>query len=357
MMPERAAPQQFRRRLRFTAVVVVVVWASVLALAVGVATGRFGDMGLPTDDAGRPRGLLVIAAAVAAAALATAVAYRRIGGPVGDLLHAAEQVADGDYSGVEVAVRGPHELRLLTATFNTMASQLAAGQEQRRRFLAEITHELRNPLTILQSEIEAQLDGVRPRDDRQLASLLDETRRLSHLVEDLHTLALAETGQLVLRREEMCVGDLIDDVVARHAATAERQQLALHTTLQPDLPTVWIDPFRIRQVLDDLLANALRHTPAGGDVTVAVTASEAGVTCEITDSGRGFPADQLATVFDRFTKSGDSCGSGLGLSIARDLVEAHLGVITATNHPAGGARVAFTIPASIPAPEPTSRLA
>ena len=263
-MPAPGAPQQFRRRLRIAAVVLVLAWAVVLALAVGVATGRFGDMGLPTDDEGRPRGLLVIGVAVAAAALATAAAYRRISGPVGDLLHAAEQVTAGEYSDVDVAVRGPQELRLLTATFNEMTSQLAAGQEQRRRFLADITHELRNPLAILQSEIEAQLDGVRPHDDRHLASLLDETQRLGHLIDDLHTLALAESGQLVLTHEVVQFGELVDEVVPRHAATAALHDVALHTTIQPELPKVWVDPVRIRQVLDNLLTNAIRHSPTGG---------------------------------------------------------------------------------------------
>lgn len=340
------APHGFRRRLRLAAVGLVVVWAVVLALAVGVATGRFGGMGLPTDDEGRPRGFLVIGVAVAAAAVATAAAYRRISGPVGDLLHAAEQVAAGEYGGVAVSVRGPQELRLLTATFNEMASRLGAAQEQRRRFLAEITHELRNPLAILQSEIEAQLDGVHPRDDRHLASLLDETRRLGRLVDDLHTLALAETGQLVLSHEAVHFGDLVDEVVPRHAATAARHDVTLHTTVEAGVPKVRVDPARIRQVLDNLLTNAIRHTPAGGEVTVAVTAGDGTVECGVTDSGPGFPTDQREMVFDRFTKSGDSRGSGLGLSIARDLVEAHGGTISASNRPTtGGARVAFTLPA------------
>ena len=348
-MPEPGAPQQFRRRLRLAAVVLVVAWAVVVALAVGVSTGRFGDMGLPTDDEGRPRGLLVIGVAAAAVAVATAVAYRRISDPVGDLLHAAELVTAGEYSDVDVAVRGPQELRLLTAAFNEMTSQLAAGQEQRRRFLADITHELRNPLAILQSEIEAQLDGVRPRDDRHLESLLDETRRLGHLIDDLHTLALAESGQLVLTREAVQFGDLVDEVVPRHAATAAQHDVALHTSMQPGLPKVWVDPVRIRQVLDNLLTNAIRHSPTDGEVTVAVTTGDGLVGCEVTDSGPGFPTAQLQTVFDRFTKSGDSGGSGLGLSIARDLVTAHHGTITATNDPAtGGARVSFTLPADHP---------
>jgi two-component system, OmpR family, sensor histidine kinase BaeS len=348
-MPAPGAPQQFRRRLRLAAVVVVMLWAVVLGLAVAVATGRFGDMGLPADDEGRPRGLLVIGVAVAAAALATTAAYRRISGPIADLLHAAEQVTAGEYGDLDVTVRGPQELRLLTATFNQMTSRLAASQEQRRRFLADITHELRNPLAILQSEIEAQLDGVHPRDDSHLASLLDETQRLGHLIADMHTLALAESGQLVLTCEAVQFGDLVDEVVPRHAATAALRDVALHTTVQPGLPKAWVDPVRIRQVLDNLLTNAIRHTPTGGTVTVAVVTGDGIVECEVTDSGPGFPTDRLQTVFDRFTKSGDSRGSGLGLSIARDLVTAHHGTITATNLPAkGGARVSFTLPADHP---------
>lgn len=343
-MPDAGTSQHFRRRLRLAAVVVVLVWAVVLAIAVAMATGRFGDMGLPADDAGRPRGLVVIAAAVAVAALATVVAYRRIGVPLDDLLRAAEQITAGDYGDVDVAVRGPQELRLLQRSFNEMASQLAAGQEQRRHFLAEITHELRNPLAILQSEIEAQLDGVRRPDDRNLASLLDETQRLGHLIDDLHTLALAETGQLVLSRAAVQLGDLVDEVVTRHATTAALHDVALQTTVQPGLPKVWVDPGRITQVLDNLLTNAIRHSYTGGDVTVAVTISGDAVGCQVTDSGPGFPHDQLETVFDRFTKSGDSRGSGLGLSIARDLITAHDGTITATNHPdTGGATVSFTL--------------
>lgn len=344
-MAQPSASQEFRRRLRLATAVLVVVWGLVVTLAVGVATGRFGDMGLPVDDEGRPRGLLVIGVAVVAAAMASAVAYVRISGPVGDLLHAAEQITSGTYDEIGIAVRGPKELRLLTATFNDMASQLAAGREQRRRFLADITHELRNPLAILQSEIEAQLDGVRLPDRRQLASLLDETQRLGHLIEDLHTLALADSGQLVLTLEAMDFDDLIREVARRHAPTAILHGVDLNTSVQPGLPKVWIDPVRIRQVLDNLLANAIRHSSAGGQVTVAVTTGHGAVRCEIADSGPGFPPDQLEMVFDRFTKSGDSRGSGLGLSIARDLVAAHRGTIMASN-PAvtGGAMVAFVLP-------------
>src|SRR5262249_7397834 len=204
----------------------------------GAATGLWADRG--------PRGLrLLVGLATVIADAAIVVVYRRIGPPVGDLLVAAEQVSTGDYR-VDVAVRGPRELRVLTQTFNDMAARIAANENQRRRFLADITHELRNPLAVLQSEIEAQLDGVHRRDDHNVASLLEETRRLGHLVDDLHTLALAETGRLVLREEAVEMGDLVDGVVARHEAQARQRDVALRVSIAPRLPETPVDPARLR---------------------------------------------------------------------------------------------------------------
>ena len=325
------------------AVALVAAWVIPVAI-IGAATGIWegdGPRGL--------RGALVATTAIVGAG--AAVGYRRISRPVGDLLDAAEQVATGDYE-VDVEVRGPGELRLLTATFNAMAARLAANEQQRRRFLADITHELRNPLAVLQSEIEAQIDGVHPRDDHHVASLLEETRRLGQLVDDLHTLALAETGRLVLQQEAVALDVLVDEVVGRHEAQARQRDVALRASIAPGLPKACVDPARVRQVLDNLLANAIRHTPAGGEVLVEMSTllgpgSGAGpmVRCRVTDAGPGFRDDQLGQVFERFERAGDSRGSGLGLSIARDLVQAHGGSIDASNDPAtGGASVSFTLP-------------
>jgi len=206
---------------------------------------------------------------------------------------------------------------------------------------------------VLQSEIEAQLDGVHSRDDHHVVSLLEETHRLGHLVDDLHTLALAETGRLVLQQEAVDVGVLLDELVERHQARARQRQMDIRAFVAPELPKTWVDPARVRQVLDNLLANAIRHTPSGGEVSVEVSALRAPdsgdvqmVRCRVTDAGPGFPADTLGDVFERFKRAGDSRGSGLGLSIARDLVQAHGGTIEASNDPTtGGASVAFTLPA------------
>jgi two-component system, OmpR family, sensor histidine kinase BaeS len=345
-MTERShdARRRFQRRSLLVAAALAVAWTAVIAV-LGEASGLWEDQG--------PRGgrLLVIVATVVTDA-AIAVAYRRISHPVADLLGAAEQVATADYD-VDIDVRGPRELRLLIATFNEMAKRLAANEEQRRRFLADITHELRNPLAVLQSEIEAQLDGVHPRDDHHLASLLEETQRLAHLVDDLHTLALAETGRLVLQQEAVAFGDLVDDVLGRHEAQARQRDVALRASIAPGLPKAWVDPARVRQVLDNLLANAIRHTPPGGAVVVEASrvlqpgsGDREMLRCRVTDAGPGFREDQLGHLFERFKRAGDSSGSGLGLSIARDLVRAQGGTIDARNDPStGGASVSFTVPA------------
>jgi two-component system sensor histidine kinase BaeS len=342
-MTDTPARRRFRRRSLAVAVGLVLAWLIPVTL-MGLVTGYWGEPG-----ESRPRGVMVTL--ILLVVTAVVLTYLRISRPVGDLLGAAEQVATGDY-GVDVAVRGPRELRQLTTTFNQMAARLAANEEQRRRFLADITHELRNPLAVLQSEIEAQMDGVHPRDDRHVASLLDETRRLGHLVDDLHTLALAETGRLVLQQEAVAVGALVEDVMGRHEAQAQQRGVGLRASIAPELPKVWVDPARVRQVLDNLLANAVRHTPGGGEVVVEVSVAHGTdpgdvpmVRCRVTDAGPGFREDQLAHVFDRFERAGDSRGSGLGLSIARDLVRAHGGIIEAGNDPTtGGASVSFTLP-------------
>jgi signal transduction histidine kinase len=344
------ASSRFRRRLLVALVGFVFAWTVVVAVVAAVATGFFGDLGLPTNAEGRPRGLMVVGASAVLVVAVVTIVYRRVSGPVSDLLRAVGQVAIGDYEGVDVAVRGFRELRTLASTFNEMAGRLAANEEQRRRFLADITHELRNPLAVLQSEIEAQLDGVHPRDDEHLSSLLEETRRLGYLVDDLHTLALSESGRLVLQREAVSLGVLVADVAARHDALARQRGVAVTATIVAGLPTVWADPDRVRQVLDNLLTNAIRHSPAGGEVEVAVTMlADVGdrieLCCRVSDAGPGFPEEQLHLVFERFTRAGDSKGSGLGLSIVHELVRAHGGTIEASNASAGGgACVTFTLP-------------
>ncbi|HEV8625358.1 MAG TPA: ATP-binding protein [Acidimicrobiia bacterium] len=307
--------------------------------------GRPGPGG--PDGPGRRRGgpFPGVAIVIGLAALAgTGIAYRRLAGPVGDLLEAADRVGAGDYD-QRLQPRGPREVQSLMRTFNDMSGRLEAADAARRQFLADVTHELRTPLAVLQSGIEAQLDGIHPRDDAHLASLLDETHVLTRVVEDLHTLALAGAGRLALHRENIDAATAVADAVAAHAATAAARGVTM--AAQPSPPaTLDADPVRLQQILGNLLSNAVRHTPAGGQVTVDVDRPDRQwVRFTVADTGPGFPAEQLPGLFDRFTKSEGSAGSGLGLAIARDLVLAHGGTIEATNRPAGGAVVSFRLPA------------
>ena len=338
------APRRFRRRFLLALALFVALLVGVGVL-VGLGAKRAGEGPPPGDGDRRGPWALVGLAGVAALAggVATARAYRRIGGPVAELLAASERLASGDYS-VRVEAGGPRELRSLTATFNTMAARLAEADEERRRFLADVTHELRTPLAVLQSGVEAQLDGIHPRDDRHLTSLLEETQLLGRLVDDLHTLALADAGRLSLHRERTHAGALLDDAVESLAPLASRAGVTVTASLAPDLPELDVDPTRIRQVLANLVANALRHAPEGSEVRVVVEPDGDDVRFTVTDAGPGFAPDQLDAVFERFTRARDSGGSGLGLSIAGDLVRAHGGTIAVGNREAGGAYATFTVP-------------
>ncbi len=336
------APRRFRRR--FLLVSLAVLFGLVgLGFLIGVnAKGGGGPPGRD-DRRGGPLAPLWFAGFVlVVGGGATALAYRRLSRPLADLLGAADRVSRGEYD-VHVRPDGPRELRALTKTFNEMAARLAAGEEQRRRFLAEVTHELRTPLAVLQSRIEAQVDGIHPRDDRHLASLLEETQILGRLVDDLHTLALADAGRLTLHYEAVSPQALAADAISSAAALAAPRNITI-TGHVDSVPEIEADPTRLRQVLANLLSNAIRHSPEGGYVRVRVEERDKGVRFGVADSGPGFPADRLEHLFERDAPSGDSRGSGLGLSIARDLVVAHGGTIGAENGAEGGATVWFEIP-------------
>ena len=347
--------RQFRRRFLVAAAAVLVGLIGLVLLAGVLFGGRWRDDGTRGPDRNRPPPVALVAFAGTVLLIGGAgatLAYRRLSGPVNELLDAADQVAGGEFD-VTVEPGGPRELQSLALAFNRMADRLGAAEGQRRRFLADVSHELRTPLAVLQSGIEAQLDDIHPRDDQHLASLLDEARRLGRLVDDLHTLALSDAGKLVLHLEPVDVLAVVDDALDRHRPLAERSGVTLRgpdaaPASAPQATTLDADPSRLRQVLDNLLANAVRHSPPGGEVQVGVEATPTGdaVRVVVADAGPGFPPDQLAQIFDRFTRAVDSHGSGLGLSIVRDLVEAHGGRVEAANRPGGGAAVSFARPRS-----------
>ena len=270
---------------------------------------------------------------------------RRISMPIDELIAAADRIAQGDYA-VRVKEQGPPEVRSLGRVFNGMARRLKDIDEQRRNLLADITHELRTPITVIQGNIEGVLDGVYAADEAHLKSILEEIQRLSHLVDDLRTLALAESGALQLEKEPTDLAVLVGETVAGLRAQADEAGVSLETDLPADAALVTVDPERLRQVLTNLLMNALRHTLAGGRICVrfeVVQPDEARISVE--DTGIGIRPEDLPYIFDRFYKSKDSTGMGLGLAIARNLVQAHGGSIQASSQPGKGAVFTITLPA------------
>jgi two-component system sensor histidine kinase BaeS len=261
--------------------------------------------------------------------------------PVGKLVDAASKLAGGDYSVRVPEVEGG-PMRQVVHSFNGMAERLERSAEQRRRLLADLGHELRTPLTVMQGELEAMADGVHPIDRSQLEMLLDETHLLARLVDDLRILSLSEAGELRLERETQEAGILLEDSIAPYLPAAARAGVLLSSAADPG--TVLADPFRMQEVLANLITNAIRHTPAGGVVEVKATKAETRWLFSVGDTGTGIPPETLPHVFDRFVKGGDSRGTGLGLSIARDLVRAHGGDMTANSRDGTGTTIEFTIP-------------
>jgi signal transduction histidine kinase len=271
---------------------------------------------------------------------------RRMSVPLDNLLEASGKVAEGDFS-ARVEERGPSEVRALTRGFNSMAERLQSHDQQRRAMLADLSHELRTPITVIQGNVEGILDGLYPADEARLRSIMEETQILSRLVDDLRTLALAESGSLQLRREPTDLAALIRDTIAGLEAQANEKDLKLE--LVPfEMEEIEIDPLRIREVLMNLLSNAVRYTPSQGQVKVGASESRTGeersVIVFVQDSGAGIEAADLSRIFERFYKSSDSGGMGLGLSIAKYLVEAHGGKIWAESEAGMGTTISFSIP-------------
>lgn len=317
-----------------------------------VSVGLSRLIGVFADRAGIdvPRQVIAFAIFMLALVIVPALFFggmRRFGLPLGDIVGAAERVGRGDYS-ARLVERGPPFLRTVARAFNAMATKLAAQEQQRRNLMADVAHELRTPLSVMRGRLEGLLDGVYVRDDATLEQLIDETKLLERLVEDLRTLAHAEAGTLRLQREATDVGVLIEEVARSFEPAALAG--AVHVSTQSgELPLADIDPFRIREVLGNLITNALRHTPAGGRIAINAEADASRIRIDVADSGSGIPLDELPKVFDRFAKGAGSQGSGLGLTIARNLVAAHGGEISARNRPEGGAVFTFTLPVGLQA--------
>ena len=262
--------------------------------------------------------------------------------PLGDLMEASARVEAGEV-GAQVEVRGPREIRALARAFNSMSSRLASDTDQRRRFLADVSHELRTPLTVIQGSVEGMLDGLYPADRPHLERLLAETHQLERLVDDLRTLSLTDADALELHRDVIDLGAVAADVVAGFEPQASTAGVTLATDLE-DVPPLSLDGRRVRQVIGNLLSNAIRHTPHGGRVTLRVRRIGGAAELEVTDTGAGMDADAAARAFDRFWRAGDTAGAGLGLAIVRDLVRAHGGEVSLESAPGAGTVVRCRFP-------------
>ncbi len=249
---------------------------------------------------------------------------------------------------MRVRETGPPFVRSLARAFNTMTARLKTQDDLRRQLMADVAHELRTPLAVIQGRLEGILDGVYARDEAQIKELLGDTRVLGRLVEDLRTIANAEAGALRLQYELTDVAVLAGETVQSFRAQADTQKTSLSVTAAAGLPLIDIDPVRIREVLTNLVSNALRHTPAGS-ITIAISEDRESLVIDVRDTGSGIPSEDLPKIFDRFSKSQSSRGSGLGLAIARQLVTAHSGTITAASEPGRGTIITVTLPLARPA--------
>ncbi len=288
-----------------------------------------------------------VVVSAAAALLVGAWVGRTLTRPLQQLEQAANAIKAGDLN-QHVPVHGSQEMVAMATAFNEMAAQLSQAETLRQNLLADVAHELRHPIHILQGNLQAILDDVYPLSKEEIARLSDQTHHLTRLVQDLHDLAQAEAHQLPLQRQPMELADVVKEAVGTYQPLAHGRDIDLHVELLGAIPAVQGDPARLRQVMLNLLDNALRHTPDGGRVVVSVQQEEGALAVRVQDNGRGLSPEQLPYVFDRFYKADrgrDQSGAGLGLAIAKAIVEAHGGRMTAVSAgPGQGSTFSFALP-------------
>ena len=335
----RATWQRFGRRLFFRFAAFVLVVATVL-----VALGALLAVLLSTVDLGAALGAVaLVGLMVVALGVLIGRSIRRTWLPVRDLIRAAGAVADGDYS-ARAEPPSSAAIQPVVRSFNEMAERLEQADAQRRQLLADLGHELRTPLTVVRGEIEAMIDGVHDADTEHLELLLDEVTVMERLLLDLRTLSLAEAGTLALHPEPTDLSALVADVADSYRRVAGKAGVVVETRLDAGLGDVQVDPVRIREVVANLVVNALGAMPNGGRLLLATMRTPAVAAIEVRDTGAGIDRQDLGLVFDRFHKGPQSSGSGLGLTISRDLVAAHGGTIEISSERGVGTTVRVTLP-------------
>ncbi|GAB4512376.1 MAG: ATP-binding protein [Anaerolineae bacterium] len=298
------------------------------------------------------RSIFVGAIGAAGVALVLAVVLARsLTRPLKEMTAATQAIAAGDLE-QHVPVRSQDEIGRLAESFNRMNAELARSRDLRHQMTADIAHDLRTPLSVILGHTEGLADGVLPPNAETFHMLHDEARRLNRLIEDLRTLSLSEAGELPLLRRSVPTAAFLRRVAATHQAYAQQRDVTLHLEMPDDLPEVHIDPDRMKQVLDNLLSNALRYIQSGKNVTLGASRTARGVQIRVQDDGPGIAPTDLPYIFDRFYRGDKSRqrkhdgGSGLGLAIARSIVETHGGTIHAENR--GGAVFTIDLPQTLP---------
>lgn len=277
---------------------------------------------------------------------------RGIADPLAQVMAAADAVAEGDLS-VRVTEVGRGEFRQLAVSFNRMVAELQRADQQRRNLTADVVHELRTPIHVLQGNLEGLLDGVYQPTTEHINLLLDETHHLTRLVEDLRTLTLAEDGQLPLESAPLDTADLLNDATTSFSGQAEAAGIELWVEVeQDDKPLYFLgDAWRMDQVLGNLIVNALQHTPTGGSITLRAKHAGEWICIQVVDTGSGIPPEDQPFIFDRFwrgdrSRSRSGGNSGLGLAIARQLIESQGGRIRVESQPRRGATFSIEMPVS-----------
>jgi len=298
-----------------------------------------------------------IQAGLVALLLALILAYgvaRWVAAPLQRVANAARSVAEGEYR--HVHLEGPDEVKMLGKAFNDMTDRVQASRDSQRNFVANVSHELKTPLTSIQGFAQALLDGAidTPQAGRRAAQVIcDETGRMDRLVLDLLDLARFDAGTIDLQRQPVNLKDLLRHVVEKFTFQAQQQQVGLsfdQAGSTSNLPAYLGDGDRLVQVFTNLVDNALKHTPAGGKVTVQTRLAPPHIEISVTDTGVGIPTEELARIFDRFYQvdksrpGGKGRGVGLGLAIAQEIVQTHGGMLTAQSKPAQGSVFVVKLP-------------
>lgn len=292
--------------------------------------------------------LSAIVAAILAFLLGSLLAYTMTRS-IHELKEATEAIAQGNL-GRQVNIHSKDELGDLAMSFNKMSADLEKATQSRRQMTADVAHDLRTPLSVLAGYTEALTDGKLPGNPEIYGVLHQETQYLRRLVDDLRVLSLADSGELSLNIQLIRPQTLLEQAATRHAVAAAQNGVALRVELAPDLPQVEVDPERMAQVFDNLIGNALRHTPSGGEIILAAGLAEGRVQLRVQDNGSGIASEDLPYIFERFyrgDKSRHQNGeSGLGLAITRSIVEAHQGSIAVNSLPAQGTTFTIWLPAA-----------